>query len=161
MSSSAADRRTIARIRGLTHRYGSKIALNGIDLDIPGACQVGFIGPDGVGKSTLLGIIAGQKKIQQGSVSVLGGDMRSGIHRRGVCSDIAYIPQGLGQNLYATLSVNENVDFFGRLFGFTSAERLERIQRLLEATNLLPFADRPAGQLSGGMKQKLGLCCAL
>ncbi len=161
MSSSAADRRTIARIRGLTHRYGSKIALNGIDLDIPGACQVGFIGPDGVGKSTLLGIIAGQKKIQQGSVSVLGGDMRSGIHRRGVCSDIAYIPQGLGQNLYATLSVNENVDFFGRLFGFTSTERLERIQRLLEATNLSPFADRPAGQLSGGMKQKLGLCCAL
>lgn len=161
MSGLADDRRAIARIRGVGHRYGGKIALSGIDLAIPGGCQVGFIGPDGVGKSTLLSIIAGQKKIQQGSISVLGGDMRSGIHRHNVCSDIAYIPQGLGQNLYATLSVNENVDFFGRLFGFTSTERRERIQRLLEATSLSFFADRPAGWLSGGMKQKLGLCCAL
>ena len=161
MNGPADDRPAIARIRGVGHRYGGKIALNGVGLDIPGGCQVGFIGPDGVGKSTLLGIIAGQKKIQQGSISVLGGDMRSGIHRHNVCSDIAYIPQGLGQNLYATLSVTENVDFFGRLFGFTFTERQERIQRLLEATSLSPFADRPAGQLSGGMKQKLGLCCAL
>jgi len=152
---------TIARIQGVKHRYGKKLALDSIDLDIPAGCQVGFIGPDGVGKSTLLGLIAGQKKIQTGMVHVLNGDMRSGIHRHDVCSEISYIPQGLGQNLYATLSVYENVDFFGSLFGFTSTERKERIERLLKATNLAPFANRPVGQLSGGMKQKLGLCCAL
>ena len=152
---------TIALIEGLHHRYGKKTALDSINLDIPAGCQVGFIGPDGVGKSTLLGLISGQKKIQTGDVHVLGGTMRSGIHRHNVCSEIAYIPQGLGQNLYATLSVHENIDFFGRLFGFSRMERKERIDRLLTATNLAPFSDRPAGQLSGGMKQKLGLCCAL
>jgi len=152
---------SIAHIEGVKHRYGKKIALDSIDLHIPAGCQVGLIGPDGVGKSTLLGLIAGQKKIQTGDIHVLGGSMRSGIHRHNVCSEIAYIPQGLGQNLYATLSVYENVDFFGRLFGFSRAERKERIERLLKATNLAPFAHRPAGQLSGGMKQKLGLCCAL
>ncbi|MGA2554332.1 MAG: ATP-binding cassette domain-containing protein, partial [Smithella sp.] len=152
---------SIARIEGVKHRYGKKVALDSIDLDIPAGCQVGLIGPDGVGKSTLLGLIAGQKKIQKGDIQVLGSSMRLRTHRHDVCSEIAYIPQGLGQNLYATLSVYENVDFFGRLFGFTRAERKERIERLLKATNLAPFADRPAGQLSGGMKQKLGLCCAL
>jgi ribosome-dependent ATPase len=152
---------SIARIEGVKHRYGKKIALDSIDLNIPAGCQVGLIGPDGVGKSTLLGLIAGQKKIQKGDIQVLSSSMRLRMHRHDVCSEIAYIPQGLGQNLYATLSVYENVDFFGRLFGFTRSERKERIERLLKATNLAPFADRPAGQLSGGMKQKLGLCCAL
>ena len=69
--------------------------------------------------------------------------------------------QGLGRNLYATLSVQENVDFFGRLFGHGEQERQTRIAELLHSTGLAPFADRPAGKLSGGMKQKLGLCCAL
>ena len=135
---------TIAHIEGVKHRYGKKIALDSIDLHIPAGCQVGFIGPDGVGKSTLLGLIAGQKKIQTGDIHVLGNTMRSGIHRHDVCSEIAYIPQGLGQNLYATLSVYENVDFFGRLFGFTRTERNERIERLLKATDLAPFAHRQA-----------------
>ena len=151
----------IVRIEGFAHRYGKKHALHPIDLDIPAGCQVGLIGPDGVGKSTLLGVIAGQKKIQNGKVIVLGGDMRSHIHRQNVCSQIAYIPQGLGGNLYATLSVWENVDFFGRLFGLAREEREDKIGRLLKATSLAPFADRAAGNLSGGMKQKLGLCCAL
>jgi ribosome-dependent ATPase len=161
MNAPMISREPIARIEGLGHRYGKKYALDNINLEIPAGCQVGFIGPDGVGKSTLLGVIAGQKKIQTGNVHVLDGDMRSSAHRLSVCSQIAYIPQGLGQNLYATLSVYENVDFFGRLFGFSRKERHERIERLLTATNLKSFADRPAGQLSGGMKQKLGLCCAL
>src|SRR5690606_3775998 len=73
----------------------------------------------------------------------------------------AYMPQGLGKNLYPTLSVFENVDFFGRLFGHARKERERRIHELLAATGLDPFPDRPAGKLSGGMKQKLGLCCAL
>ncbi len=71
------------------------------------------------------------------------------------------MPQGLGKNLYPTLSVFENVEFFGRLFGQDGAERTRRIGELLQGTGLAPFAGRPAGKLSGGMKQKLGLCCAL
>lgn len=123
--------------------------------------MVGLVGPDGVGKSTLLALIAGVRKIQQGKVEVLGGDMAQSSHRTAVCPRIAYMPQGLGRNLYPTLSVFENVDFFGRLFGQSQKERAWRIEELLASTGLAPFADRPAGKLSGGMKQKLGLCCAL
>ncbi len=123
--------------------------------------MVGFIGPDGVGKSTWLGLIAGARKLQSGTLEVLGGDMGSARHRSAVCPRIAYMPQGLGKNLYPTLSVFENIDFFGRLFGQSRAERAHRIADLLASTDLTDFADRPANKLSGGMKQKLGLCCAL
>ena len=151
----------VIRLAGLTHRYGKVLAADGVDLELPAGCMVGFIGPDGVGKSTWLGLIAGARKIQQGTVEVLGGDMASQRHREAVCPRIAYMPQGLGKNLYPTLSVFENIDFFGRLFGQPKAERERRIAELLEATGLAGFADRPAQKLSGGMKQKLGLCCAL
>ncbi len=122
---------------------------------------MGLIGPDGVGKSTLMGLIAGSKKIQAGSVNVLGGDMNEPAHRDAACPRIAYMPQGLGKNLYLELSVFENIDFFARLFGVPDAERAGRIRALLDATGLGPFPDRPAGKLSGGMKQKVGLCGAL
>ncbi|MGZ3413466.1 MAG: ribosome-associated ATPase/putative transporter RbbA, partial [Isosphaeraceae bacterium] len=101
------------------------------------------------------------KKIQQGEVIVLGGDIADVRHRGAVCPRIAYMPQGLGKNLYFELSVYENIDFFARLFGLPAAERKRRIGELLEATGLGPFPDRPAGKLSGGMKQKVGLCGAL
>ena len=127
----------------------------------PPACMVGLIGPDGVGKSTLMGLIAGSKKIQAGSVNVLGGDMNEAAHRDAACPRIAFMPQGLGKNLYLELSVFENIDFFARLFGVPDAERDGRIRALLDATGLGPFPDRPAGKLSGGMKQKVGLCGAL
>ena len=120
-----------------------------------------FIGPDGVGKSSLLGLMAGVKQIQSGTVAALGGNMALRSHRDSVAPRIAYMPQGLGRNLYPTLSVVENIDFFGRLYGQAEGERHKRIARLLIATGLDPFPDRPAGKLSGGMKQKLGLCCAL
>lgn len=123
--------------------------------------MVGLIGPDGVGKSTLLGLVAGVRKLQSGNVRVLGGSMADKSHRDAVCSRIAYMPQGLGRNLYPTLTVLENVDFFGRLFGQSSAERRERSEDLLSSTGLAPFANRPAGKLSGGLKQKLSLCCSL
>lgn len=74
-------------------------------------CMVGLIGPDGVGKSSLLSLISGARVIEQGNVMVLGGDMRDPKHRRDVCPRIAWMPQGLGKNLYHTLSVYENVDF--------------------------------------------------
>ncbi|MDD2975208.1 ribosome-associated ATPase/putative transporter RbbA [Aquabacterium sp.] len=153
--------RPVAQVQGLTHRYKRITALDDVTLSIPAGCMVGLIGPDGVGKSTLLALLAGAKRIQAGQVQVLDGDMAHAAHRRDVCPRIAYMPQGLGKNLYATLSVAENVDFFGRLFGHAPAERQARMADLLHATGLAPFADRPAGKLSGGMKQKLGLCCAL
>ena len=152
---------TVARLAGVGLRYGDTVALDDITLDIPAGCMAGLIGPDGVGKSSLLALVAGVRVIQQGEVSVLGGDMRDRHHRAAVCPRIAYMPQGLGRNLYMTLSVFENVDFFGRLFGQATREREARIAELLDSTGLAAFRDRPAGKLSGGMKQKLGLCCAL
>jgi ribosome-dependent ATPase len=151
----------VSSIKGLSHRYGKTEALSEINLDIPSGCMVGLIGPDGVGKSSLLSLISGVREIQTGSVLTLNGDMNKSRHRSAVCPRIAYMPQGLGKNLYMSLSVYENVDFFGRLFGQQRAERQSRINDLLDSTGLAPFRDRPAGKLSGGMKQKLGLCCAL
>jgi ribosome-dependent ATPase len=152
---------SVARVAGVTQRYGKTVALAGVNLELPSRCMIGLVGPDGVGKSTLLALIAGVRKIQQGTVEVLGGDMARSSHRTVVCPRIAYMPQGLGKNLYPTLSVFENVDFFGRLFGQSQKERAWRIEELLVSTGLAPFAGRPAGKLSGGMKQKLGLCCSL
>ncbi len=145
----------------LTVRYKSTTAIDNIQLSIPAGVTVGIIGPDGVGKSTLLSLIAGERMMQQGSLQVLGGNMRDKKHREAICSDIAYMPQGLGKNLYPTLSVEENLQFFAKLFGHSRKQRRARIDNLTKRTGLYPFLSRPAGKLSGGMKQKLGLCCAL
>ena len=107
----------IARIERVTHRYGKTFALNDLTLDIPARCMVGMIGPDGVGKSTLLALVSGVRKIQSGRVTVLDGNMADERHRTASYGRIAYMPQGLGRNLYPTLSVFDNIDFFGRLFG--------------------------------------------
>nr|WP_245943996.1 ribosome-associated ATPase/putative transporter RbbA [Acuticoccus kandeliae] len=146
---------------GVSLKYGRVTALRDISLDIPPGRIVGFIGPDGVGKSSLFSLIAGARRVQTGDIVVLGGSMADPAHRQAACPRIAYMPQGLGKNLYPTLSVRENIDFFARLFGHGRAEREARIASLTEATGLTPFTERPAGKLSGGMKQKLGLCCAL
>src|SRR6516162_10155625 len=151
----------VARIERVTHRYGKTFALNELSLDIPAQCMAGLIGPDGVGKSTLLALIAGVRKIETGKVMVLDGNMADEHHRWASYARIAYMPQGLGRNLYPTLSVFDNIDFFGRLFGQGATERRARIDELLKATALDPFADRPCGKLSGGMKQKASLCCSL
>lgn len=148
-------------IQNLSHRYGKTLALDDVSLDIPKGATVGLIGPDGVGKSTLLSLMAGVKVIQDGRVEVLGGDMADKDVRRDLSHRIAFMPQGLGRNLYPTLSVYENIDFHARLFGLDGQERTRQIARLMEATRLAPFEDRAAGKLSGGMKQKLSLCCAL
>ena len=162
MAVDGSDRAAIVvRLAGVSLRYGATLALDGIDLEVPAGRMVGLIGPDGVGKSSLLSLAAGARRIQAGRVEVLGGDMASARHRDQVCPHIAYMPQGLGKNLYPTLSVAENLHFFGRLFGHDAAERHRRIDQLTAATGLAPFLDRPAGKLSGGMRQKLGLCCAL
>ncbi|HTN74986.1 MAG TPA: ribosome-associated ATPase/putative transporter RbbA [Pirellulaceae bacterium] len=158
---SLADTAPVARLFDVGLMYGKTQALQAISLELPTGCMVGLIGPDGVGKSSLLALLAGARQIQRGRIEVLGGDIQDARHRQAICPRIAYMPQGLGKNLYATLSVFENVDFFGRLFGHSRVERQRRIAELLSSTGLGPFAERPAGKLSGGMKQKLGLCCAL
>ncbi|MBV9828707.1 MAG: ribosome-associated ATPase/putative transporter RbbA [Alphaproteobacteria bacterium] len=151
----------VARLTNVTQRYGKIVALDGVTFEIPRGCLVGLIGPDGVGKSTLLAILAGARRLQAGAASVLDGDIADRRHRAAVCPRIAYMPQGLGRNLYPDLSIRENIAFFGRLFGHSAAERDARIDELLDSTGLAPFASRPARKLSGGMRQKLGLCCSL
>lgn len=149
------------RLREVSHSYQKTTALDRVSLNLPVGCTVGLIGPDGVGKSTLLSLIAGVKILQEGEVEVFG--LRQGIkseHEK-LLPRIAFMPQGLGKNLYPTLSVYENIEFHARLFGLNHSQRQQRIQRLLSATGLSPFAKRAAGNLSGGMKQKLSLCCAL
>lgn len=148
-------------VSNLSHLYGKKKALQNVCLTIPRAHTIGLIGPDGVGKSTLLSIIAGVKIIQQGTVSVLGKDISDKAQRDTLAHQIAFMPQGLGKNLYPTLSIYENMDFHARLYGLAPSYREKRIERLLRATGLWPFQQRAAGKLSGGMKQKLSLCCAL
>jgi len=151
----------VAHIENVTQRYGKMVALDNVTIDLPAGCMVGLIGPDGVGKSSLLSMIAGARQIQSGRVIVLDNDMADPRRRAEICPRIAYMPQGLGKNLYADLSVRENVEFFGRLFGQSRAKRDAMISELLWSTGLAPFADRMAKKLSGGMRQKLGLCCCL
>ncbi len=152
---------TTVKAVGLTHRYNGTVALDAASLTVGAGEIIGVVGPDGVGKSTLLALIAGVRRIQSGYITVLGGDLASERERRMVYAGIAYMPQGLGQNLYPSLSIYENLDFFARLYGISDTERHGRIEELLEATGLAPFPDRAMGKLSGGMKQKLGLCAAL
>ena len=146
---------------GIRHRYGKQQALLDITFSLPKGTRCGLIGPDGAGKSSLLGLIAGVKKLQQGSLEVLGGPIDDRRHRNTLYPLIAFMPQGLGGNLYPELSISENIRFFGTLFGLSKDDCEQRMANLLKATDLERFAERPAGKLSGGMKQKLGLCCAL
>ena len=120
----------VASVAGVTHLYGKTLALEDISVEISSGRMVGLLGPDGVGKSTLLGLIAGARKIQAGTIHVLGGDIADSRHRQITCPRIAYMPQGLGKNLYAELSVFENLDIFGRLFGQSAGERRARIDTL-------------------------------
>jgi ribosome-dependent ATPase len=105
----------VARLCGVTLRYRRTVAVDAVDLDIPAGGMVGFIGPDGVGKSSLLALLAGARQIQTGHVDVLGGDMAQARHRHAVCPRIAYMPQGLGKNLYPTLSLTFRTLFSGPL----------------------------------------------
>lgn len=149
------------RCEGLLHAYGRIHALAGVDLALPKGALIGFVGPDGAGKSTLLALIAGAKRRQRGTLEVLGLDPARSRDRRELARRVAYMPQGLGKNLYPTLSIAENLFFFAALYGLSGRRAAARVDALARALGLFPFMDRPVRALSGGMKQKLALACAL
>ena len=106
----------MVNLKDVSFSYGKTLALDDFSLEIAPRKLVGVIGPDGVGKSTMLSLVTGARAMQNsGTIEVLGGDMRSKAHRQKVCPKIAYMPQGLGKNLYFTLTVEENLQFFGKL----------------------------------------------
>jgi ribosome-dependent ATPase len=143
-------------VESLSHAYDGKRALDNVSLSLPMGKTVGLVGPDGVGKSTLLALMAGVKKLQSGRMTVLGGDVADATFRRELAPRVAYMPQGLGRNLYRSLSVYDNIDFSARLFGVPPAERDERIQRLMRATALDPFP-RPTGWQALGRHEAKGV----
>ncbi|MBR7002354.1 MAG: ABC transporter ATP-binding protein, partial [Neisseriaceae bacterium] len=151
----------ILTVSNLTHRYGKTIAVDNVSFSLNQGVTVALVGSDGVGKSTLLSLIAGTKKRQSGEIEILGIRPKTQANRNYLARKVAFMPQGLGRNLYPTLTVMENIDFAARLYSLPEKVRQATIDRLLKATGLFAFQDRPAGKLSGGMKQKLSLCCAL
>lgn len=149
------------RVAGFTKRYGKRVAADGLSMTVHAGEIYGLVGADGAGKSSLMKAVAGVLAFDAGTVEVFGTRVDSERSAEQVKRRIGFLPQGLGLNLYPDLSIEENVDFFGRLRGVPAAELLERKRQLLEMTRLDSFRARPMRQLSGGMKQKLGLVCTL
>ena len=133
------------------------LAVTDVSLEVLPGTLTALVGPDGAGKTTLLRMMAGLMQADQGRLEVLGIDVAA--DPQAVQDRISYMPQRFG--LYEDLSVQENLDLYADLHGVTQEARKERYRRLLHMTNLARFTDRPAGKLSGGMKQKLGLACTL
>ena len=144
-------------IENVTMRFGSVEAVQDLSLTIEEGTIFGLVGSDGAGKSTLLRMAATMIMPSAGSIIVHGFDVVA--EKRTVKNMIGYMPQRFG--LYQDLTVDENLQFFMDIFGISRQERKRRREKYLGFSNLLPFADRQAGNLSGGMKQKLGLACVL
>lgn len=143
--------------RDLTKRFGDLTAVDRLNVEIAKGEVFGLVGPDGAGKTTTLRILCGIMDPTEGSASVAGCDVSK--DPQGVKDRIGYMAQKFG--LYQDLTVQENMDFYADLFGVQSADRTELMPRLLDTTRMAEFAGRPAGKLSGGMKQKLALMCTL
>lgn len=148
---------TAVRVTGLRRDFGEVCAIDGIDLHVADGELFGLVGPDGAGKTTTLRILAGVLRATSGEVEVLGH--RIDVDPERAKAEVAYMPQRFG--LYTDLTVAENLAFYADLFGVPPKERPARLERLYRFSRLEPFQDRLAGDLSGGMKQKLGLSCAL
>jgi ABC-2 type transport system ATP-binding protein len=144
-------------VRNLSKRFGAVQAVSGVSLDCAKGEVFGFVGPDGAGKTTIMRLLAAVMSPNEGSIAIEGVDVVNDPER--ARAHISYMPQRFG--LYEDLTVAENIEFFAELFGVSRADRDQRSERLLEASGMTPFRKRRAGQLSGGMKQKLGLTCAL
>jgi ABC-2 type transport system ATP-binding protein len=151
----------VVEVQGFCKRYRKQVAVDGVDLSIQPGEIYGLIGPDGAGKSSLMKAIAGVLSFEGGEVQVFGIRIDSEAAAEKVKGRIGFMPQGLGLNLYAELSVEENIDFFAQLREVPPGLLAERKRKFLAMTRLDEFRDRPMKQLSGGMKQKLGLVCTL
>ncbi|MBM4265417.1 MAG: ABC transporter ATP-binding protein [Deltaproteobacteria bacterium] len=145
------------RLRGLVKRYGTRLALRGIDLDVSGPQILGVVGPDGAGKTTLLRTLAGLLEVEAREALVLGHDLLDDVTE--LKETLGYVPQVF--SLYRELTVRENLTVTARLHALDAEELERRAMPVLERTGLAPFVDRQAGALSGGMKQKLAVTCAL
>lgn len=152
---------TIVNVSGFVKRYKKHVAVDGVDLEIRKGEIYGLIGPDGAGKSSLMKAIAGVLTYDEGTVEVFGTLVDSERAAERVKERIGFLPQGLGLNLYPDLSVEENIDFFARLRLVPEQQLTERKTHLLAMTRLDKYRDRAMKNLSGGMKQKLGLICTL
>jgi len=155
------DSNPVVRVKGFKKSYRKHAALCGVDLEIRPGEIYGLIGPDGGGKSTLMKAIAGVLTFDEGEVAVFGTKITSERTAEKIKQFVGFMPQGLGLNLYPELSVEENIDFFARLRMVSKKDLADRKDRLLAMTRLDPFRGRPMKNLSGGMKQKLGLVCTL
>ncbi|OQW60180.1 MAG: ABC transporter [Nitrospira sp. ST-bin4] len=151
----------VVRVSQFVKRYKKQTGVDGVDLEVRRGEIYGLIGPDGSGKSSLMKAIAGVLTYDGGSVEVLGTVVDSERAAERVKQRIGFLPQGLGLNLYPDLSVEENIDFFAQLRLVPDRDLIERKTRLLAMTRLEKFRDRAMKNLSGGMKQKLGLICTL
>jgi ABC-2 type transport system ATP-binding protein len=154
---SAATASPFVAIDHVSMRFGAVEAVRDVSMAIEKGEIFGLVGSDGAGKSTILRMAATMIRPTAGNISIAGLDVVSA--KRDVKSLIGYMPQRFG--LYPDLTVDENLLFFMDIFGIAREERAKRREKYLGFSNLLPFADRPAGALSGGMKQKLGLACVL
>jgi len=152
---------TAIRVDGFVKRYGKRVAADGLTLEVKRGEIYGLVGADGAGKSSLMKAIAGVLAFDGGTVDVFGTRVDSARAAEKVKQRIGFLPQGLGLNLYPDLSIDENIDFFGRLRLVPADVLAERKRVLLGMTRLDAFRNRPMRQLSGGMKQKLGLVCTL
>ncbi|MEE9553716.1 MAG: ABC transporter ATP-binding protein [candidate division Zixibacteria bacterium] len=156
MSSSILLADTI-EVVGLEKKFGDLEALRGVDLSVKSGIIHAVVGPDGAGKTTLLRILAGIMSPTGGKVKVLGRDVASA--PESIKGKIGYLSQRFSLN--PSLTVEENIDFFASLYGVSNSDKIPRARRLLEFSRLAGFRTRRAAHLSGGMKQKLSLCCAL
>jgi len=147
----------VIAVKNITKRFGDITAVDDLSFEIRKGEIFGIVGPDGAGKSTLLRMMSGILRPNGGVVEINGKSIQSNLYR--IKENLAYMPQRFG--LYEDLTVEENIFFFGRLFGVSKKEINARIPALYEFSRLEPFKDRLAGKLSGGMKQKLGLACSL
>jgi ABC-2 type transport system ATP-binding protein len=145
------------RVEGLTRRFGDLVAVDRLTVSVAPGELFGLVGPDGAGKTTTLRMLAGVLKPTAGDAIIHGVSVAR--DPEAVKPDLAYMSQRFG--LYGDLTVLENLRFYADLYQVPAAERAARLERLFRFSNLEPFKDRLAGQLSGGMKQKLGLSCAL
>jgi ABC-2 type transport system ATP-binding protein len=151
----------VIRVEGFGKRYGRRVAVQDVGLEVACGEIYGLIGPDGAGKSSLMKAIAGVLSFEAGGVEVLGVRLDTEADAERIKDRLGFMPQGLGLHLYPELSVEENIDFFARLREVSERDLAVRKQKLLAMTRLAEFRDRPMKNLSGGMKQKLGLACTL